>query len=33
MLKMVEDGEATPMMVGGEVAVEEQRKPAFMRRM
>lgn len=33
MLKMVEEGEATPMMVGGEMTKEEQRKPAFMRRM
>ncbi len=33
MLKMVEDGEATPTPIGGEAAEEEQRQPAFIRRM
>lgn len=33
MLQMVENGEATPMAIGGEVPNEEQSKPAFMRRM
>lgn len=33
MLKMVEDGEASPLPLGGEIDVEEQRQPAFMRRM
>ena len=32
MLKMVEAGEATPTPVGGEIGMEEQRQPAFMRR-
>lgn len=32
MLKMVEDGEASPMAVGGEVPASEQKQPAFMRR-
>ena len=32
MLKMVEDGEATPTPVGGEISLEDQRQPAFMRR-
>ncbi len=32
MLKMVEDGEATPMAIGGEVPFEEQLKPAYIRR-
>ena len=33
MLKMVEDGEATPIPVGGEIGIEDQREPAFIRRM
>lgn len=33
MLEMVEHGEAMPMPVGGEVAIEEQRQPAFVRRL
>lgn len=33
MLKMIEEGEATPMPIGGQVDDEEQQKPAFMRRM
>lgn len=32
MLKMMEKGEAMPMPVGGEVAMQEQLKPAFIRR-
>ena len=32
MLQMIEQGEATAMPVGGEVAIEEQRTPAFIRR-
>jgi tetratricopeptide (TPR) repeat protein len=32
MLTMIENGEASPMAVGGEVSIEEQRQPAFMRR-
>ena len=32
MLKMIEQGEAMAMPVGGEVALEEQRQPAFIRR-
>lgn len=32
MLKMIETGEAAPMAVGGEVPIEEQRNPAFRRR-
>lgn len=32
MLKMVDDGEAMPMPIGGEVAAEERRTPAFIRR-
>ena len=33
MLDMFEKGEAVPMPVGGEVTLEEQRKPAFIRRL
>ena len=33
MLKMVEDGEASPLPLGGEIDIEEQRQPAFIRRM
>lgn len=33
LLKLVEDGEATPIPVGGELSVEEQQQPAFMRRL
>ena len=32
MLQMIERGEASPMAVGGEIPLEEQRQPAFMRR-
>lgn len=32
MLKMVEDGEAMPMPIGGEVPEEERQTPAFIRR-
>ena len=32
MLEMVEKGEATPMPVGGEVSLEQQHQPAFIRR-
>lgn len=32
LLKMVEDGEALPMPIGGQIALEEQRQPAFIRR-
>ena len=32
MLQMIERGEASPMAVGGEVPLEEQRQPAFIRR-
>ena len=32
MLKMIDSGEAAPMAVGGEVPFEEQRNPAFRRR-
>ena len=32
ILKMVEQGEATAMPIGGEAPAEEQRQPAFMRR-
>lgn len=32
MMQMIERGEASPMAVGGEVPVEEQRQPAFIRR-
>ena len=32
MLKMVDDGEAMPMPIGGEVAAEERQTPAFIRR-
>ncbi len=33
MLEMIEKGEASPMAVGGEVPMEQQLQPAFMRRM
>lgn len=33
VLKLVEQGEATPMPIGGEIDPEEQRQPAFMRRL
>ncbi|MBR1448124.1 MAG: hypothetical protein IJ588_05180 [Prevotella sp.] len=33
MLQMIENGEASPMPVGGEISEEEQSQPAFMRRM
>ena len=33
MLKMVEDGEASPLPLGGKIDVEEQHQPAFIRRM
>lgn len=33
MLAMIEKGEAMPMPVGGEVSGDEQRKPAFIRRL
>ena len=33
MLKMVEDGEASPLPLGGEIDMEEQHQPAFIRRM
>ncbi len=33
MLDMIEKGEASPMPVGGEVSLEDQQKPAFMRRL
>ena len=33
MLELIEKGEAVPMPVGGEVTLEEQRKPAFIRRL
>lgn len=33
MLDMIDKGEAVPTPVGGEIAEEEQRKPAFVRRM
>lgn len=33
MLKMIEEGEAKPMPVGGEISLEEQKQPAFIRRM
>jgi len=32
MLKMIEDGEASPLPLGGEIDTEEQRTPAFIRR-
>ncbi len=32
MLQMIENGEASPMAVGGEVPFEEQHQPAFIRR-
>ena len=32
MLKMIEEGEASAMPMGGEVAMEEQKEPAFIRR-
>lgn len=33
MLQMIDQGEAVPMPIGGEVELEEQRKPAFIRRL
>lgn len=33
MRKMVEEGEASPMPVGGEIPVEQQHSPAFVRRL
>ena len=33
MMQMIENGEASPMAIGGEVPVEEQLQPAFLRRM
>lgn len=33
MLQMVEQGEASPMPVGGQVSIDEQRQPAFVRRL
>lgn len=33
MLSLVEQGDASPMPIGGEVALEDQRKPAFIRRL
>ena len=33
ILQMVEQGEASPVPVGGQVSVEEQKQPAFMRRL
>mgnify|MGYP002622352382 CR=1 FL=1 len=33
MLKMVEDGEASPLPLGGKIELEEQKQPAFIRRM
>ena len=33
MLKMVEQGEASPLPLGGEIDIEEQHQPAFIRRM
>lgn len=33
MLEMIEHGEASPMPVGGEVSMEEQGRPAFVRRL
>lgn len=32
MLKLIEEGEATAMPIGGEVALEDQKQPAFIRR-
>lgn len=32
ILKMIEDGEASPMPLGGEIKLDEQRQPAFIRR-
>lgn len=32
MMKMIENGEASPMAIGGEVSFDEQRVPAFRRR-
>lgn len=32
MLSMIEQGEASPVPMGGEIALEEQRQPAFIRR-
>ena len=33
MLKLIDEGEAIPTPVGGEITLEEQQQPAFMRRM
>ncbi|MBO7140264.1 MAG: hypothetical protein J6W19_06830 [Prevotella sp.] len=33
MLKMVEDGEASPLPLGGKIDMKEQQQPAFIRRM
>ena len=33
MLKMIEDGEASPVPVGGSISTEEQRQPAYVRRL
>ena len=33
MLKMIDEGEATPIPVGGEISEEEQSNPAFIRRL
>ena len=33
MLKLIEDGEASPMPIGGQIGEEELRQPAFIRRM
>ena len=33
MLKMVEDGEASPLPLGGKIELKEQHQPAFIRRM
>ena len=33
MLTLIEQGEASPVPLGGEISIEEQREPAFMRRM
>ena len=33
MLKMIENGEASPLPLGGMIELEEQRQPAFIRRM
>lgn len=33
MLKLIDEGEATPMPLGGEISMAEQHEPAFIRRM